>query len=106
MKIGVIGLGFVGLSLAAVLGSKGYHVIGVDSNEKKIAMIKSGTIPFYEPKLPQIVSKALKRTFTVSSDIKEVIENCNIIFVTVGTPLSPKGKIDLTNIRKVSKKIG
>jgi len=106
MKIGVIGLGFVGLSLAAVLGSKGYHVLGVDSNEKKIAMIKSGIVPFYEPKLPQIVSKALKRTFTVSSDIKEVIENCNIIFVTVGTPLSPKGKIDLTNIRKVSKKIG
>jgi len=106
MKIGVIGLGFVGLSLAAVLGSKGYHVLGVDSNEKKIAMIKSGIVPFYEPKLPQIVSKALKRTFTVSSDIKEVIENCNIIFVTVGTPLSPKGKIDLTNIQKVSKKIG
>jgi len=106
MKIAVIGLGFVGLALAAVLGSKGYHVIGVDSNEKKIAMVKSGTIPFYEPKLPQIVSRALKRTFTVSSDIKEVVENCNVIFVTVGTPISPKGKIDLTNIQKVSKKIG
>lgn len=106
MKIGVIGLGFVGLSLAAVLGSKGYHVMGVDSNEKKIAMIKSGSIPFYEPKLPQIISKALKRNFTVSSNLKEVIENCNVIFVTVGTPLSEKGKIDLTNIQKVSKKIG
>ena len=35
MKIGVVGLGFVGLSLAAVLGSKGYQVMGIDSNEKK-----------------------------------------------------------------------
>jgi UDPglucose 6-dehydrogenase len=106
MKIGVIGLGFVGLSLAAVLGSKGYCVMGIDSNEKKIAMIKSGTVPFYEPKLPQVISKALKKTLTVSSNLKEVIEKCDVVFITVGTPLSPKGKIDLENIQKVSKKIG
>jgi len=51
MKIGIIGLGFVGLSFASVLGSKGFTVFGIDKNPKIITTVKSGVAPFYEPNL-------------------------------------------------------
>ena len=51
MKIGVIGLGFVGLSLTSVLGSKGYDVVGIDVDNKKYNKIKKGISPFFEPEL-------------------------------------------------------
>lgn len=47
MKIGIIGLGFVGLSFASVLSSKGYKVIGVDSDKVKVTQILSGRAPFF-----------------------------------------------------------
>jgi len=62
MKIAIIGLGFVGLSLASVLGSKSYHIIGIDSDKDKISKIKSGKAPFYEPKLQETLSKASKKS--------------------------------------------
>ena len=60
MKIGIIGLGFVGLSFASVLGSKKYSVIGVDSDKQKINKILTGKAPFYEPKLDSTLKNALK----------------------------------------------
>jgi len=106
MKIGIIGLGFVGLSLALVLASKGNTVIGIDSDEKKIGKLKNGIVPFYEPKMEKILEKSLIKSLTVSSDISIAVKNCKFIFITVGTPISKDGFIDLTNIsyRKNSKK--
>jgi UDPglucose 6-dehydrogenase len=106
MKIGIIGLGFVGLSFASVLGSKGYSVIGVDSDKNKIKKIKSGKSPFYEPKLENILKKALSKSLEITSGIEKAVDSCKIIFITVGTPLSTKGHIDLRNIQSVSKTIG
>ena len=51
VKIAIVGLGFVGLSFAAVLGSKNFSVLGVDHDKKKISTIISGKTPFFEPKL-------------------------------------------------------
>lgn len=51
MKVGIIGLGVVGLSFASVLGSKGFSVIGMDSDEQKIEKINSKKSLFFEPKL-------------------------------------------------------
>jgi len=58
MKIGIIGLGFVGLSFATVLSSKGYKVYAVDSNKEKTEKIKKGIPPFYEPKLSSLLKKS------------------------------------------------
>jgi UDPglucose 6-dehydrogenase len=106
IKIGIIGLGFVGLSLAAVLGSKGYHVIGIDSNKIKISEIISGRSPFYEPGLEIVLKNAIKKKFSVTSKISEEVKNCKLIFVTVGTPQLKNGKINLSMIKQVSKTIG
>ena len=51
MKISIVGLGFVGLSLASVLASKNYTVIGIDKDKKKCNEIRNGKVPIYEPDL-------------------------------------------------------
>lgn len=106
MKIAIIGLGFVGLSFATVLGSKSYYVIGTDSDKNKILKIKSGNPPFYEPKLQQMLSIALRKHFFISTDIVSVVMQCDLIFVTVGTPNSKDGNIDLQMLKNATKQIG
>ena len=105
MKIGIIGLGFVGLSFGSVLASKGHSVIGVDIDKEKLKKIKDGVIPFYEPGLQSILKKALKKDLKVSSSISDV-EKCSLIFVTVGTPQKRNGEIDLAVVKNVIDKIG
>ena len=105
MKIGIIGLGFVGLSFASVLASKGYSVIGVDTDKEKLEKIKNGIVPFYEPKLQSLLRRSLNVGLEVSSNIL-AIKKCNLIFVTVGTPQKRNGEIDLTMIKNVTNKIG
>ena len=55
MKIGIIGLGFVGLSLTSVLASKGYDVIGIDTDNEKCSKIINGVSPFFEPGLEKVL---------------------------------------------------
>ena len=57
MKIGIVGLGFVGLSLTSVLSSKGYDVIGIDVDDKKCKTISDGNSPFFEPELENTLRK-------------------------------------------------
>ncbi len=105
MKIGIIGLGFVGLSFASVLTSKGHSIIGVDTDKEKLEKIKNGIVPFYEPKLQSLLRRSLNVGLEVSSNIL-AIKKCNLIFVTVGTPQKRNGEIDLTMIKNVTNKIG
>jgi len=106
MKIGIIGTGFVGLSFAAALGSKGYQVLAIDSDKEKVKKIKKGSIPFYEPDLSSLLQKALKRSLEVSSDTEKAVNECDLIFITVGTPTVSDGSINLSSIKAVAKTIG
>ena len=106
MQVGIIGLGVVGLSLASVLGSKGFSVIGIDLDLKKIEKINSKKSPFFEPKLELYLKKALSKSLEISSDVQKVVKNSDYIFLTVGTPKSKSGYIDLSMIKKTSKDIG
>ena len=98
MKIGIIGLGFVGLSFASVLGSKKYSVIGVDSDKQKINKILTGKAPFYEPKLDSTLKNALKNGLKITNEINQVVKECKLIFIAVGTPQRKDGSIDLTTV--------
>ena len=106
MKIGIIGLGFVGLTLTSFLGSKGHKIIAIDSDESKLKKISSGKIPFYEQGLEKLLKKSLKHNISFSLDVNDAVNNCKIIFVTVGTPQKKNGKIDLTMIKSVFQQIG
>lgn len=106
MKIGIIGLGFVGLSFASVLASKGYNVIGIETDVEKLKTIRSGKSYFYEPRLDEILQKAIKKKLTLSENVNDVIKNCELIFVTVGTPMTSDGSINLGIIFNVCEQIG
>jgi len=106
MKIGIIGLGFVGLTFASTLANRGYDVIGMDIDRIKIKNIKSGKLPFYEPKLDNILKNALSKKLILSENIEEIVKKCNLIFLTLGTPMDKNGNIDLKIILNVCKKVG
>ena len=105
MKIAVIGLGFVGLSLTSVLASKGNNVIGIDVDVKKCKKICNGITPFFEPDLEKTLKIGLKKKLTISDDFS-LIKDCDMIFVTVGTPQKSNGAIELSMIKEAITSIG
>ncbi len=105
MKIGIVGLGFVGLSLTSVLAAKGYHVIGIDSDKEKCNEIINHKLPFFEPNLDKNLKIGFKKKLIISNNIS-MIKNCDLIFVTVGTPQKNDGSIELSMIKQASNSIG
>ena len=95
MKIAIVGLGFVGLSFAAVLGSKNFTVLGIDVDSKKISDIKENILPFYEPKLKTFLRSAQKKSLSVSSNLELAVNDYDLIFITVGTPSLNDGSINV-----------
>ena len=69
MKVGIIGLSFVGLSLAAFLSSKNVQVTGIDTDKTKIQTIQKGIPPFYEQNLQQYLKKAIKTGLKLKTEI-------------------------------------
>ena len=105
-KISIIGLGFVGLSIAVTNATKGFDTIGVDVDKNKIENLKKGIIPFYEPKLQSFLDNSLKSSsIKFTTDLKNALLNSDLSFLCVGTPPANDGKIDLKYIKSASKKI-
>ena len=105
MNIAVVGLGFVGLSISSVLASKNYNVIGIDINNQKCSNIRNGILPLFEPDLENTLRIGLKKKLTISNNFS-LIENCDMIFVTVGTPQKSNGAIELSMIKEAITSIG
>ena len=79
-KVTIIGLGFVGLSLASFLSSRQVKVTGIDSNKKKIDLLRSNIPDFFEPKLEQYLKKGRKyQEFSTKINPKTI--NSNFIFI-------------------------
>jgi len=98
-NIAVVGLGFVGLSLSSVLASKNNNVIGIDTDNQKCLEIRNGILPLFEPDLEKTLRIGLKKKLIISNNFS-LIKNCDMIFVTVGTPQKPNGAIELSMIKK------
>jgi len=105
MNIAVVGLGFVGLSISSVLASKNYNVVGIDIDNQKCSDIRNGVLPLFEPDLENTLRIGLKKKLTISNNFS-LIKNCDMIFVTVGTPQTPLGAIELSMIKKATTTIG
>jgi UDPglucose 6-dehydrogenase len=107
MKIGVVGLGYIGSVTSVALAEAGYEVIGVDIDESKVKALSAGEPPIYEPGLKEMLVKNVKR-LEFSVDYNKLSE-VDLIFVIVPTP-NKDGKIYLKyvddvveNIKKVNK---
>jgi UDPglucose 6-dehydrogenase len=105
--ISIIGVGYVGLCTAIGFAHKGKTVFAVDKDPEKVASINNGTPPFYEPHLEKILKKAIKNGYlSALIDTEQAIKETNITFVTVGTPSSPDGSINLKQIKDSATEIG
>lgn len=107
MKICVVGVGYVGLVTASCLAEAGNNVICVDNDSEKIARLKKGVIPIYEPGLTEIVERNEKLgRLHFTADLKYGLDNSLIIFIAVGTPPSPDGSADISAVLSVAAEIG
>ena len=107
LSIGVIGTGYVGLVQGVIMAEFGMNVICMDVVSDKIEKLKQGIVPIYEPGLKELLDKnvAVGRLH-FSIDIKETVENCDVIFIAVGTPPQDDGSADLQYVKAVAKSIG
>jgi UDPglucose 6-dehydrogenase len=103
MKIAVFGTGYVGLVAAVCFADAGNHVIGVDIDSEKIAKLKAGQVPIYEPGLEDLLKSAInhKRVEFTTDRFKAVNEN-SIIFIAVGTPEGEDGSADVSRVMDVA----
>jgi UDPglucose 6-dehydrogenase len=107
MRIIVVGSGYVGLVTGACFAESGVNVTCVDVDKDKIQQLKEGTIPIYEPGLEGLVkSNVLKKRLSFATDIKDSIDNSEVIFIAVGTPPGEDGSADLKHVLNVAGEIG
>jgi UDPglucose 6-dehydrogenase len=107
MKITVVGTGYVGLVSGACLADVGMDVTCVDIDQQKIANLKKGILPIYEPGLEHIVARnvaAGRLNFT--STLSDAIVGSETVFIAVGTPPGEDGSADLQYVLKVAQSIG
>jgi len=106
MKITVVGTGYVGLVTAACLADLGNNVIGIDIDKKKIANLKKGIIPIYEPGLQEIVKRNLdKKRIIFDTNLGPAVKKTDIIFIAVGTPPKNDGEADLQYVESAAEEI-
>ncbi|HXZ17270.1 MAG TPA: UDP-glucose/GDP-mannose dehydrogenase family protein [Roseiarcus sp.] len=87
MNIAMIGAGYVGLVSGACFSDFGYQVVCVDADEAKIRELKAGRVPFFEPRLTELVAaNASAGRLSFTSDIGEAVRGADVVFIAVGTP--------------------
>ncbi len=107
MKVSIFGTGYVGLVTGACLAESGHHICCVDVDEAKIAALKAGEIPIYEPGLKRYVEEGLegkRLTFTTSAE--QAVAESDLIFIAVGTPPDEDGSADLKYVLEVARTVG
>ena len=107
MKIAIVGTGYVGLVTGTCFSEMGIDVTCVDVQDSKIAKLKKGIIPIYEPGLEDMVHRnytASRLKFT--TDLKECLDDVEVVFSAVGTPPDEDGSADLKYVLEVARTIG
>ncbi len=107
MNITVIGAGYVGLVTGACFAELGNHVTCVDINKEKIANLKKGILPIYEPGLETMITSNLAegRLHFVTS-LEELSVEPQVIFIAVGTPSDKDGAADMQYVLEAARNIG
>src|SRR3954467_13493885 len=107
MKIAVVGSGYVGLVLGGCLAENGNIVSCVDKDESKVATLKAGKMPIYEPGLEELVVRNQHEDrLSFTTDLDASIRASTIVFIAVGTPQGEDGAADLQHVIAVAKAIG
>jgi UDPglucose 6-dehydrogenase len=107
MKIAIVGTGYVGLVTGTCFAEMGTEVYCVDIDCGKIENLKQGIIPIYEPGLDEMVNRNYQSgRLMFTTELKECINNVEVLFSAVGTPPDEDGSADLKYVLEVARQIG
>ncbi|MDY3119733.1 UDP-glucose/GDP-mannose dehydrogenase family protein [Porphyromonas somerae] len=107
MNIAIIGTGYVGLVSGTCFAEMGVNVCCIDKDQTKIEALRRGEIPIYEPGLAELVAKnRVQGRLSFHTELGEVINEVDILFIAVGTPTGEGGEADLQYVFAVAEEIG
>jgi len=107
MNIAVVGTGYVGLVTGTCLAETGNHVICVDIDEAKVAAMKAGKVPIYEPNLDTLFDRNIAAgRLSFTTDLKEAVDHADIVFMALPTPPGEDGSADLSYVLGVADELG
>ena len=106
MRIAVVGTGYVGLVAGVCFADSGHVVVCVDIDEEKIAALRQGKSPIYEPGLDELLRKNIAaERLTFSSKLPDAVRASEVVFIAVGTPQGDDGNADLRAAMAVAHQI-
>ena len=107
MNICVIGTGYVGLVTGSVFADLGNDVICVDKLPQKVARLKQGRLPIYEPGLEEMVTRnGRDGRLVFTTDTADAVRRSDIVFICVNTPPKADGEADLAFVEEAARSIG
>jgi UDPglucose 6-dehydrogenase len=106
MNIGVIGVGYVGLTAGTCFAESGNDVCCVDNDQAKIDLLNQGKLPIYEPGLGELIqANRQSGRLRFTCNLEEMIQFARIIFIAVGTPTDSNGIPDIQNVEESARTI-
>ncbi len=105
MRVSIIGTGYVGITTGACLAFLGHKVTCLDSDQKKIATLRAGRTPIFEPFLTELLAAA-QANLRFVTDYAEAIPGSDVVFIAVGTPPGVNGAPDLRYLCSAAQGIG
>lgn len=107
MDVTIVGTGYVGLVMGAVLADSGNAVLCIDNNLSKVEALKRGEIPIYEPGLEELVKRNVKEgRIEFTSDLELGVKHGLIIMLCLPTPQDEDGSADLSHVLNCAAEIG
>jgi UDPglucose 6-dehydrogenase len=105
-KVAVIGSGYVGAVVAASLASVGHRVVGVEVDPDRVASLRAGIVPFYEPGLSELITAQIERaSLSFTATYSEAIAGADVAFLCVGTPSNADGSPDTSFLESAAASI-
>jgi len=104
-RISVVGLGKLGLSLAAVLADRGYQVIGVDVDERRVSSLNRGVSPIFEPEVGGLI-RSNRDSLTATTNHETAVRESDATFLVVPTPSDASGEFSIEFVRSASTMVG
>ena len=107
LKIGVVGIGRIGLPTALCFANSGFETIGIDINDELVNMVNSGDYPLEdEPEFDKIFENVIEqKKFVATTDISKAVPKCDIILLSLPTPMSDQNIPDYTSLLSVGKNL-
>ena len=107
MKITIVGTGYVGLVTGTCLAETGNDVLCIDIDERKVAQLKNGECPIYEPGLTPLLERNIEQQrLSFSTSLTEGIDHGQVLFLALPTPPGEDGSADLSYVLDVADNIG